>query len=130
MSKVSVVVPSYNQGQFIANCIKSILSQTQKPLEIIIVDDHSTDNTKKIIKPYLKKSGKISTKVKFIQHKKNKGSYNFTYNTGVKNAKGDYIIILSADDWLLPTALEEEVEILDNNPEIAMVYSQAFDNIH
>lgn len=130
MSTVSVVVPSYNQGTYIINCLNSIIAQTEKPLEIIVADDHSTDKTKEIIKSYLKKSNKAATLVKFISHKKNLGSYNFTYNTGVKNAKGDYIIIVSADDLLLPSALEEEAKILDENPEIALVYSQAYDVIN
>lgn len=125
MSSVSVVVPSYNQGTYIINCLNSIIAQTKKPFEIIVADDHSTDNTEKIIKSYLKKSNKAATLVKFIRHKKNLGSYNFTYNTGVKNAKGDYIIIVSADDWLDTTILELESKVLDKYPRVAMVYSQS-----
>ncbi len=55
MSKISVVVPSYNQSSFISECLDSILTQTKKPDQIIVVDDKSTDNTKRVLKPYLKK---------------------------------------------------------------------------
>lgn len=123
MSKISVIVPSYNQASYIFVCIKSILTQTKKAYEIIVVDDHSTDNTLEVLKPYL-------AKIKLIQNRKNTGAFSFTTNIGIKQATGDYILIISADDWLLPTALEEESEILDNNPEIGMVYSQAFDIIN
>ncbi len=119
MSTNTVIIPSYNQAQYIANCIESISAQTKKALQIIVVDDNSSDDTAKIIKPYLKK-------VTFIRHKKNYGSYAYTYNTGVRHAKGDYIIIVSADDKLAPTILEKEAAILDQNPQIGLVYSQSF----
>ena len=123
MSKVSVIVPSYNQASFISDCIKSILAQTKKAHEIIVVDDASTDNTTEVIKPY-------STKIKFIANRKNFGAYSFTTNIGIKQATGDYILILAADDWLASTMLEEESAVLDKNPQIALVYSQAFDVVN
>lgn len=123
MSEVSVIVPSYNQAPFISDCISSILTQTKKPHEIIVVDDASTDNTVEVIKPYF-------TKIKFILNRKNFGAFSFTSNIGIKQATGDYILIVSADDWLAPTILEEEAAILDKNPEIALVYSQAFDVVN
>lgn len=119
MSTCTVIIPSFNQAQYIAKCIESVLAQTKKALEIIVVDDYSSDNTEKIVKPYLKK-------ITFIRHKRNFGSYAYTYNTGIKHAKGDYLLIVSADDRLAPTILEKEAAILDKNPNIGLVYSQAY----
>ncbi len=118
MSKVSVVVPSYNQASFISACLDSILRQTKKDYEIIVVDDASSDNTSEVIKSYL-------TKIKYIRNSKNLGLYSLTCNIGIKQATGDYILIVAADDWLAPTILEEEAVILDQNPGIGLVYSQS-----
>lgn len=120
MSKVSVVVPSYNQASYISDCISSILTQTKKDYEIIVVDDASTDNTIEMIKPYF-------NKIKLIQNRKNFGAFSFTSNIGIRHATGDYILIVSADDWLSPTILKEESAILDKYPQIGLVYSQAID---
>lgn len=118
MSKISVFVACYNYGRFLPKCLNSILNQTRKTDEILVVDDASTDNTPEIIKPYL-------GKVKYIRHKKNIGSQKM-FNVGVTIAKGDYILAISADDWLRPQMLEKEASILDRNPEVGLVYSQAF----
>lgn len=118
MSKVSVIVPSFNQAPYITDCLKSIFAQTKKDYEVIVVDDHSTDNTAEVIKPYL-------TKIKFIQNKKNFGAFSYTANIGIKHATGDYILVVSADDWLAENILEEESALLAKNPNIGLVYSES-----
>lgn len=121
MTKVTVFVPTYNYAKYLPQCLNSILQQTRKVDEILIIDDCSQDNTQSVIKKY-------KHKVTFIKHPVNIGSIK-TFNEGFRKAKGDYIMMLSADDWINRKTIEKEALILDSNPDVAMVYSQAFDVI-
>lgn len=123
MSTISVAVTTYNYEKYLPQCLKSIFSQTRLPNEILVVDDCSSDNTEKIMKNY-------KNKVKYIRFKKNHGIVCKTYNKGLKKAKGDYLLWISADDWLHPEILEREAKILDTHPNIGMVYSQAYDMVN
>lgn len=118
MSKISVFVACYNYGRFLEKCLQSILFQTRKADEILVIDDCSTDNTPQVAK-------KFKGKIRYIRHAKNLGSSK-TFNIGPKMAKGDYILALSADDWLEPSILEKEAEILDQYPAVGLVYSQSY----
>ncbi|MEI6614258.1 MAG: glycosyltransferase family A protein, partial [Chrysiogenales bacterium] len=86
-STVSVIIPTYNRAHFIAESIESILSQTYKDYEIIIVDDGSTDNTREVLKPFL-------NKIHYI-FQENKGGAE-ARNTGIKKANGKYIAFLDS----------------------------------
>ncbi|MGA1871245.1 MAG: glycosyltransferase family 2 protein [bacterium] len=112
--KVSVIIPTYNRSQFITHAIDSVLSQTYHDIEIIIVDDGSTDNTKKILINY-------NNRIKYI-YQENQGVA-AARNTGIKNAKGKYIAFLDSDDMWLPQKLEQQVKILNQYEDIALVYS-------
>lgn len=114
----TIIIPSYNYGRFLSKCLNSIFNQTQKPDEIIVIDDCSSDNTPEVAKKYYKK-------IKYIRHSKNLGHIK-TFNEGIKIAKSDLIINISADDWIEPTLIEKESKILNNNPEIGLVYAQAY----
>ena len=118
MSKISVFVACYNYGRFLEKCLQSILSQTRKADEILVIDDCSTDNTPEIAKKFKKK-------ITYIRQPKNLGSSK-TFNIGPKMAKGDYILALSADDWLQPSMLEKEAAVLDQYPAVGLVYSQCY----
>lgn len=113
---ISVVVTTYNQEAFLSQSLKSVFSQTRKADEVVVVNNGSTDNTAKILDQY-------KSKIITISHKKNIGALQGG-NSGLLKARGDYVIILASDDWFAPTILEEEAKILDQNPEIAVVYSQ------
>ncbi|RKD27580.1 Glycosyl transferase family 2 [Caminicella sporogenes DSM 14501] len=115
MTKVSVIIPTYNYEKFIHNAIDSILNQTFKDYEIIIVDDGSTDNTAEIIKKY------NNEKISYF-YKENRGPA-AARNLGIKKAKGDYICFLDADDAFMPEKLEIQVDILDKNKNIGLVYT-------
>lgn len=115
MSKVSIIIPTYNYARFIPFTLQSILSQTYKNFEVIVVDDGSTDNTKQAIK-------KFSSRIIYIKHSSNKG-ISKAMNTGIKASGAEYINITQADDLMLANFLQEEVEILDNNPQVGLVYS-------
>ncbi len=102
MNKVSVIIPTYNSSKYINECIESALNQTIKPLEIIVVDDGSTDDTESILKEYIGQN-----KITYI--KKENGGPASARNKGVSLANGDYIAFLDADDIWTKTKLEEQL---------------------
>lgn len=116
MTTVSIIIPAYNSARFLPEAIESVLAQTYKDYEIIVVDDGSTDNTKEVLKPYL-------DKIKYV-YQENRGAAS-ARNTGIKHSQGEYIAFLDADDVWLPEKLHIQADYLDNNQEIAMVYSQS-----
>lgn len=107
-SKVSVIIPSYNSGRFLNKAIESLVNQTYKNLEVIIVNDGSTDNTEEIAKKWQKRDERI----KYIKHQKNKG-LSAARNTGIKNSQGEYIAFLDADDIWLPQKIEIQLKKLN-----------------
>lgn len=100
MKQISVLIPVYNNEQYIEDCIKSISNQTLQDIEIIIINDGSTDNTKNIIENLQKKDNRIQ-----VINKKNTG-YGDSLNTGIQKAKGEYIAIVESDDYIKDTMLE------------------------
>lgn len=101
MLLISVIVPIYNVDKYLESCIRSIINQTYYNLEIILVDDGSTDNSGKIIDEYAQKDSRIK-----VIHQKNKGVSN-ARNNGLAIANGDYIIFLDSDDIFDLTMLEK-----------------------
>lgn len=99
-AKVSIIVPIYNTAKYLSACLDSILAQTHQSLEVILVDDGSTDDSPKIIKQYTKKDKRI----KFI-HQKNSGQSS-ARNAGLQKATGDYISFIDADDKIAPDFIE------------------------
>lgn len=102
--KVSIIIPVYDAGMYIEECLDSVIDQTYKNLEIICVDDCGTDNSMKIVEEYAKKDKRI----KVIHHEKNKGLA-VTRNTGIRHAKGEYIFFLDSDDYLSLNLIEESM---------------------
>ena len=98
--KVSVIVPVFNTAKYIAQCLKSIVNQSLKEIEIIIIDDGSTDNPEKVIKEFSQKDDRI-----IFLKKQNSGLAN-TYNMGVQQATGDFLVFVDSDDWIQTNALE------------------------
>ena len=97
---ISVIIPAYNAEKTIARATDSVLQQCIKHIEIIIIDDASTDNTAKVIKDTY---SNISS-VRYIKHDENKGT-GASRNTGIANARGDYIFFLGSDGWFMAEAL-------------------------
>lgn len=92
-NKISIIIPNYNSSKYINKCIDSILGQTYKNFELIIVDDMSTDDSVEKIKEY------SDERIKLIELTK-KGYNGGTRNIGVENASGDYILFIDCDDWI------------------------------
>lgn len=105
MNKVSIVVPVYNGEKYIEKCINSILKQTYKNVELIIINDGSVDKTKKILDKY---SDSI-----IVINKKNTGVSD-SRNVGIDKATGDYIMFCDADDWLCDDTIEIAVNKINN----------------
>lgn len=119
--KVSIITPSYNQGQFIEQTIRSVLNQTYKNIEYIIVDGGSTDNTMEIVERY---KDRIDT----IIHEKDKGQSD-AINKGFKLATGTLIGWINSDDILYPQCVEKLVEKYHAVPEGAVYYNSRLDFI-
>lgn len=109
---VSVVMPAYNSEKYISEAIESILNQTFKDFEFIIIDDASTDKTWDIIQDYAKRDARIVS----LKNDSNL-RISFTLNKGVLIARGKYVARMDADDWSYPDRLGKQVEVLEKNPE-------------
>jgi glycosyltransferase involved in cell wall biosynthesis len=112
--KISVVIPLYNAESTILATLNSVLSQTVKPYEVIIVNDGSTDNSFFIVDRFIKEC----TVLNFHYIQKHNGGVSTARNIGMEKAKGDWIALLDSDDVWLPSKLERQVEILCQNPTI------------
>ena len=113
--KVSVIMPSYNKAEYIVESIHSILSQTWKDFELIILDDCSTDNSVEVIRTIK------DSRIRFYENSENIGIA-ANRNKGLELAQGEYIALLDADDLSPDYRLKDEVEYLDQHPEIVAVY--------
>ncbi len=111
--KITVITPSYNQGSFIEETILSVLNQTYKNVEYIIIDGGSKDNTVDIIKKY-------SDKIDYWVSEKDSGQTN-ALNKGVKVATGEILCWINSDDVLVPWALQKVADFFSNHPDIAIV---------
>jgi len=111
----SIIIPTYNRGNYICKAIESVLQQTVSDLEIIVVDDGSTDDTLEKIQPY-------SAKIRYVKTENRGPSH--ARNVGMRLAVGDYISFLDSDDLYYPHKTELQSRILDIFPNIAMVSSE------
>ena len=113
--KVSVIIPAYNRSNYILEAIQSVLEQKYASIEIIIVDDGSTDDTKDKVLPFVGKEW-----IRYI-YQKNKGR-SAARNKGLVAAKGDYITFLDSDDIFEPGKIEIQVDYLRRHPEVGLVH--------
>lgn len=118
---VSVIMPAYNTGDFVTDAIESVLSQTYRNFELIIVDDGSTDNTPGILRGYKRRYPKV---VRLITLKKNTGDSQAT-NIGFRAAKGEFIARMDADDISHPERLVKQVGYILKHPKVIMLGTQA-----
>lgn len=103
-SLVSVIIPAFNRAKTIGRAIKSCLSQDYHEIEILVVDDHSSDNTQEIVRSF------DDRRLKYFFHSKNCGPA-AARNTGIRNAKGEFIAFLDSDDEWLPDKISRQLEI-------------------
>ncbi|MGZ8842134.1 MAG: glycosyltransferase [Pyrinomonadaceae bacterium] len=111
---VSVITPIYNYARFIEQTIQSVLNQTLRSFEIIVVDDGSTDNTREIV-------ARFGSQVRYVwQHNSGQGA---ARNRGIKEARGKFIALLDADDYWMADKLEKQIKVFQNDPDLGLVYS-------
>src|SRR5215213_5517331 len=117
---VSCIITFLNAEEFIGEAIESVLGQTHENLELLLVDDGSTDESTQIA---LRFAERFPKKVRYLEHAghENRGAA-ASRNVGLREARGEYIALLDADDVWLPNKLEEQVAILGSHPEAGMVY--------
>lgn len=106
--KFSIIIPNYNKGIYIEECLNSVVNQTLKNIEIIFIDDGSNDNSLDIVKKY--------NNVKLLQT--NRMQAGGARNLGIKNACGEYVIFLDSDDYLTDNTVLEKLSNLINNEDI------------
>jgi glycosyltransferase involved in cell wall biosynthesis len=116
---ISVIIPAYNYGNFIGDCLDSVLAQTFKNWECIVVDNGSTDNTSSLVKNYINKDSRIK------YHYTDQKGVSLARNIGVDLSEGSYILPLDADDKIAESYLEKAIAIMNKNPQVSLVYCDA-----
>jgi glycosyltransferase involved in cell wall biosynthesis len=111
--RVSVIIPTHNRSQLLRTAIDSVLAQTYPEIEIIVVDDGSTDDTAAVTAEY---AGHVA----YIRQ--NNAGVSAARNTGFRASSGDYINFLDDDDTFMPTKIERQVEVLETQPEVGLVH--------
>lgn len=118
---VSIIMPAYNAEKLISDSINSVLSQTYKNFELIVIDDCSQDQTSQVVENFILKD----KRVKLIKNIKNKGVAE-TRNTGLDQAKGDYVAFLDSDDKWDNNKLEKQLNILKERNDVDIVYGSYY----
>ncbi len=114
---ISVIIPSYNRDKTLPRAIDSVLTQTFSDLELLIVDDGSTDNTREVVEEYMLKD----SRVKYIYQENARQAA--ARNNGIKHSRGEFTAFLDSDDEWLSDKLKKQIEYLETHPEFSMVYS-------
>lgn len=117
--KVSVVIPAYNQAQFIGETIQSVLNQSYPHFEVIIVNDASPDHTTEVVRQF------TDPRIKYVVHEQNRG-LPATRNTGMRASSGELIALLDGDDLFHPDKLQAHVNYYLDHPEIGATYNNRF----
>ncbi|MEW6169945.1 MAG: glycosyltransferase [Candidatus Omnitrophota bacterium] len=116
LTKISVIIPTYNRENYLREAIDSVLEQTYQDFEIIIVDDGSSDNTKDLVASYILR---YKQKIRYF-YQKNKGQ-SAAINIGIRESNGEYIAFLDSDDIWLPQKIEKYLQLFEENPEISLI---------
>jgi len=117
MPRIAVIIPTYNRASLVTRAIESVLAQTYTDYELVVVDDGSEDNTLEIVKQY---SGCRYVRVE------HSGLPSVVRNAGVRSTDTPYVAFLDSDDEWLPDKLSVQTEILESNPDVGLVCSNAF----
>ncbi len=119
MFTLSVLMPNYNHAKYIGEALESILSQSHKPIEILIGDDASTDNSVEIIQQFIKRDPII----RLIRNEKNMGAVS-NLNKILHLAHGDYVYCAAADDIVSPGCFEKAMEALKRHPDVGIIFGK------
>ena len=114
MPKVSVLIPTYNYGEYVGQAVTSVLEQTYPNVEILVIDDGSTDNTREILRPYF-------PWITYL-YKANGGTAS-ALNLGIAKATGKYLCWLSSDDFFFPAKIAKQVQQMESYPALGFAYT-------
>jgi len=117
MPTVDIVVPCYNYARYLEACVSSVLEQPGVDARILVIDDHSTDDTPSVGT----RLANAHRQVRYRRHERNLGHI-ATYNEGLSEATADYVVLLSADDMLTPGALQRATALMEARPQVGFVY--------
>jgi glycosyltransferase involved in cell wall biosynthesis len=125
MSRVDVIVPCYNYGRYLRECVRSLTSQPEVEVRVLIIDDCSRDDT-------LQVAAELKTTASCIEYRRHSRNIGHiaTYNEGLEWASGDYVLLISADDALVPGALARAAKVMDQHPEVALTYGRMVQSEH
>ena len=115
MPQVSVIIPTYNRAHLLRESIESVLSQTHRDLELIVVDDGSTDDTEKVVSSYLPHLTYLYQEHQGVSAARNKG---------LERAQGNYLTFLDSDDLWLPTKLQLQMRFMKHHPDALICYTE------
>ena len=113
---VSIIMPVYNEEASIKKAIKTVIDQTYKKFELIVIDDGSTDGTSNIVKTLQK----LDERIIYLRNEENRGT-TYSLNRGLRKASGEYIARIDGDDWYHPRKLELQVKFLERRSEYGIV---------
>jgi glycosyltransferase involved in cell wall biosynthesis len=119
MATVDVIVPCHNYACFLRQCVESVLTQSLQAVRVLIIDDASVDTTSVLANDLTLEDPRVS----FIRHPENRGHI-ATYNEGIAWASADYLLLLSADDFLLPGALARAGALMDAHPKVGFTFGR------
>lgn len=119
MSKVDIIIPAYNAARFLPGAIESVMAQTETDWRMLLVDDGSTDNTRKVVEGYVEQLGDRLTYV----FQENRG-LPAARNTAIRNGSAPLLALLDADDLWLPNRLTESLAAFEGRPEIGLAYGR------
>lgn len=122
--KVSVLVPCYNTAKYLEKFILSIINQNYSPLQLIMVNDGSTDDTEQIILSFKDKFEQVG--IQFVYLKKENGGASSAVALGLKYVDGEYLIWPDSDDWLLEDSIKIRVKYMNEHPEVAFLRCNGF----
>src|ERR1700731_4758817 len=122
LGRIDVFIPCYNYARFLDQCVNSVLGQAGVDVRVLVIDDASPDNTPEIAAALAREDPRVAV----VRHATNKGHIN-TYNEGIEWASADYLLLLSADDYLLPGALSRAADLMDAHPEVGFTFGNAIE---
>jgi len=111
---VSVIIPTYNRAEYVSQAVQSVLNQTYGQIETIVVDDGSSDSTPEVLSKY-------QDQIDYMYQERSERSK--ARNEGFRHSKGDFIAFLDSDDVWLPTKIEKQVRVLNEYPNVGLVYT-------
>ena len=122
LGRIDVIIPCYNYGRFLDHCVHSVLDQVGVDARVLVIDDASPDNTAEVAAALAREDPRVTV----IRHSTNKGHIK-TYNEGIEWASADYMLLLSADDYLLPGALSRAADLMDAHPEVGFTFGNVIE---